>query len=95
METKSDFEKKMDAQMAAFNEKMDDLKTKAEQASADARAAYETRMKEYREKQKAIQEKLDELKRQGDESWETLRAGIESAADDLDRSLREAMAYFK
>lgn len=95
MSKKEAYEKKLQAQLDEWNSEIDKLKAKADQAEADAQLEYYQQIEELRAKQEQYSQKLAELKTASDDAWEDIKAGVESAWDSLNRSLKSAKSRFK
>jgi hypothetical protein len=75
---------KMEKQLKQWGAKLDDMVAEAEDASAEARRDYRKRIDHLKSKHQAAKLKLDELRAAGGDKWETLKAGIESAWEELE-----------
>lgn len=75
---------KLEAQLAVWRAKIDELASKTEQTKAEAKADYQKRLEELRTQCATAQGRVDDFKRAGSKNWETLKAGIENAWKDLD-----------
>lgn len=89
METKEAHVGKMEAQLAKYGAKLDQLAVKAEKAGADAKSDYRKRVDELKSKHQAAQLKLGELKAAGSDKWQTLKAGVQSAWNELDVAFKK------
>jgi predicted nucleic acid-binding Zn-ribbon protein len=74
----------LEAQLASWGAKIDELASKTEQNKAEAKADYQKRLQDLRTQCSTAQTRLDEFKRAGNKNWETVRGGIENAWKDLD-----------
>lgn len=92
---REDYQRKIEAQLREWSQKIDELTAKVEGAEADAKAEYERRITELRSKHRAVQDRLDEIRRSSDEAWETLKVGMESAMNQFKRTLDEALSKFE
>ena len=80
---------KMETQLRQWGAKLDELVVKAEGAGTEAKADYRKRIDDLKAKHQVAQAKLDELKAAGSEKWETLKAGVESAWNELDVAFKK------
>ena len=80
---------KMEAQLRQWGAKLDELLATAEAAGTEAKADYRKHIDELRAKHQAAQAKLDELKAAGSDKWETLKAGVEGAWNELDVAFKK------
>ncbi len=83
---------KLQAQLAAWGAKLDELASKTEQAQVDAKADYRKRLEDQRTQCSTMLDRLDEFRRAGSRDWETVRSGIENACKDLDVAFRQLTA---
>jgi len=95
MSMKDAYEKKLQAQLDEWGAEIDKLKTKVDNAEADAQLEYYKQIEELRSMQESASNKLVELKEAGDDAWEDLKAGIDSAWDSLGNALKSAASRFK
>jgi hypothetical protein len=75
---------KMETQLKQWGAKLDDMVAVAEEAGAEAKLDYRKRIDYLKSKHQAAQLKLDELRAVGSDKWETLKAGIESAWNEVE-----------
>jgi hypothetical protein len=80
---------KMETQLKQWGAKLDELVAKAERAGTEAKIDYRKRIDDLKSKHKAAQSKLDELRAGGSEKWETLKAGVESAWNELEVAFKK------
>ena len=80
---------KMETQLRQWGAKLDELVVTAEGAGTEAKADYRKHIDDLKAKHQAAQAKLDELKAAGSEKWETLKAGVESAWNELDVAFKK------
>jgi hypothetical protein len=89
------YEKKVAAQMAAWNAEIDKLKARARQADAAARIRYHEALESLEKQRSAAQSKLEELRSSGAEAWERVRSGVESAWAEFKDALDKAKEQFQ
>ncbi|ODC02792.1 coiled coil domain-containing protein [Terasakiispira papahanaumokuakeensis] len=95
MSSKSAYEQKLKAQLDEWNAEIEQLKAKAEQASADAQLEYYRKIEELRERQQEANSKLLEMKDASGQAWEDLKLGAEAAWEALSTSIKSARERFK
>jgi len=95
MESKEAFRAQIEAQLKEWNERLDELKGKAEKASADLKAEYDKDIKLLTAKSKELQQQLKEFIATSDDAWKILRKGMEKAAADLKTAFSKARKKFK
>jgi uncharacterized protein YjbJ (UPF0337 family) len=80
---------RMEAQLAQWGSRLDEMVAKAEKMGADVKADYHKRLDDLKEKYRATQTKLTDLKNAGFEKWETLENGLEKAWKDLEAAFKK------
>jgi peptidoglycan hydrolase CwlO-like protein len=80
---------KLETQLKQWGVKLDEFVAKADRAGTAARIDNRKRIDELKAKVKVAQAKLDEVKTAGSEKWETLKAGVESAWNDLEIAFKK------
>lgn len=89
METMEAHVGKMETKLKRWGAKLDKLVAKAEEAGTDAKNDHRKRIDDLKAKHQMAQAKLDELKTAGSEKWETFKAGVESAWNDLETAFKK------
>ena len=74
---------------------IDKLQAKADEASGDAKVAYEEEIDNLKEKRAAAAQKLDDLGDASADSWDDAKAGFTEAYKALYDAYKEAVANFK
>ena len=69
---------KLEAQIKEWSAQLDEVATKAQKLTADARVAAQKQLEEGRSKLTAARHKLDGLKGVGADKWEEAKAKVES-----------------
>ena len=95
MSAKQAFQQKLDAQLKEWDTKLDELKTKAQEATAELRTDYEKQLEILAEKREAAQAKLQELRLRTEDAWEDLKGGTERAWDEMRKALDRIASRFK
>ncbi len=93
--TRTEFVNKMKQQLDEFNRKLDELEKKGADYNQEARARFDRRMEELKEKRQEAGKRLDEINQAGDKAWETLKNGATAAWTSLEESLKQARSQFK
>lgn len=86
---------KLQTQMDEWNAALDQLKDRAEQVEADAKADYDGQINDLQHKQYIVQKKLEELRQASDDAWESLKFDVEDASNRLGESVNLATSRFK
>lgn len=94
MGLKEAYQEKLEAQIKEWTAKLTELKAKADQAGAGAKAHLHQQIDQFRARNEAAQQKLDEIKAASAESWETLKAGSERALDEMKKTWRSMKSKF-
>ncbi|MEJ2313277.1 MAG: hypothetical protein P8Y85_00545 [Nitrospirota bacterium] len=94
-EQKEEFTKDMEAKLADYGSRIDELQKKADEATGDVKAKMDEQMKNLRNKQEAAQKKLDEIEESSGKAWEDLKAGADRTMEDLKKSYEDAKSQFE
>jgi ABC-type phosphate transport system auxiliary subunit len=82
---------KMEAQLRRWGLKLDKLQDKSKEVGTAAKADYLRSLDELIRKHRTVRTRLDELKAAGLAQWKSLRGGVDSAWQDLDRTLKNML----
>lgn len=91
MPTRDEMIESLKQQLDALNAKLDELETKASQASGDAKADYQKRMQHLSEMAQPARDKLQELRTAGEGQWDRVSA----EAEKYYKALKHSFNYFK
>jgi hypothetical protein len=94
MKTKQEYQEQMEVQLTNLQTKIDELRVKAALAKADARDAYYEQIEALNPKYETARIKLQELKLSSGNAWEDIKAGMESAWDELQNAFSRAADRF-
>ena len=89
------YQEKIAAQLKGFAGKIDELKTKADQAKAEAKIKYAKQIEDLRLKQEAARQKLQKLKEAGGGALGDLKRGLDAAVEELNAAVHDALSRFK
>ena len=89
MRTMEAYVSKMEKQHIHWAAKFDELVAKTEAAGAEAKIDLQKGIADLKVKQVLAQSKLDDLKVAGSENWETIKAGVENAWNELDAAFKK------
>ena len=95
MERKELYQEKMEAQLREWRAKIDELKAKAQHASADAKLQYEKQIAALRPKLEAAQQQLQALKTSSENAWDDIKTGVEGAWSELKTAWDKAVSQFR
>lgn len=93
--TRNEFVSKMKQQLDEFNLKLDDLEKKRAEYGEEARARFDKRMEELKQKRREASKRLDEIDQAAEKAWEDLKAGATAAWNSLQESFDQARSHFK
>jgi hypothetical protein len=95
MDERQAYREKTEAQLKELGARIQVWEAKAEQAKADAKLEYGRTMKDLLAQQNKIAGQLEQVQGASEKAWEELKAGIDSALKDLQKSVAEAAAEFE
>jgi len=86
---------KIMAKLEKWNNEIDKLEAKAEQAKDASKAKYRRQIESLRSMRAEFEKKLEDLAQSGGKAWEELRGGVESAWKSLSKNIKAAISKFK
>lgn len=90
-EKQTTFQKQMTAEMEQCGTKIEEVKSKAQQAKARAKLKYYDQLEDLRIKERGARLKLAECEQAAEgKDWEVLREEVETAVQNLKDGLKEA-----
>lgn len=92
MNGKTEYQKKMRAQLDQWNAKLDQLQARADQKAAEGKIEVYREIDHLRAKRDEMAGKLKELEEAGEGSWEGLKATISEAAEKFKYTLDDLFA---
>lgn len=95
MNTREAYQEKFEAQLRGWAVKIDELKAKADLATAEAKIEYCEQIEELRAKQATAQTKLHALRDAGEQAWDELKPELELAWHDLKTAVDNAISKIK
>jgi flagellar hook-basal body complex protein FliE len=87
-----DFKAEMRKTLEEWDDKIRDLRTKAENAGTEKKAELLREVEAVIEKKQAIEDKIEEMEQADVEDWREFMDGISHAAKDLQSTLDSAMS---
>jgi chromosome segregation ATPase len=90
MGMKEAYQEKTRARLREWQARVDVLKARADKAEAEKKIEYHEQIEALRSKQEQARQKLDALQAAGEGAWEDLKAGVDSALDDLGEAVGKA-----
>lgn len=95
MTEKQAFQQKLEAQLGEWDAKLEELKSKAQEAKAEIRADYEKQLEILASKRDMARTKVLELRQRTEGAWEDLKGGTEKAWDEMRKALDHIASRFK
>ena len=95
METKTAYEKKLQAQIDEWRAEIDKLKAIADQAEAETQIEYNQQIDKLSSYENMANRKLAEIREAGDDAWKDLKSGAENAMKSLESALKSAASRFR
>ena len=95
MNEKEKIQAEIEAKMTSFNETINELKAAAEKQKEKYGAVHHESIAKVEEKKQRAQKKLEELAASNEHDWHRLDEELKGFMEDIDDSLRQALAYFK
>lgn len=88
-------EKKAEAVLQGFDQRLADLRARAESGAANAKEDVRRTMGELEEKKTAVQLKLEEAKTSTRETAHKAAENLDASVEELDRAVRDAASRFR
>jgi hypothetical protein len=95
MATKDAYKSKLEAEIKEWDAKLDQLSAKAQEATADARIAYENELESLKSKRAVAQEALEEWGKHSRNAWEDVKNGAQSAWHEMSKAVERVTSRFK
>ena len=94
MRNKEAYRQKLEAQMREWRAKIAQLKAQVDKKEAEVKIDYSKEIEELNSKKDAVEYKLEELTNASGEAWREIKAGVQSAVEDLKASLEKASSKY-
>ncbi|MHB9103168.1 MAG: DUF2934 domain-containing protein [Sulfuricella sp.] len=95
MTEKQAFQQKLEAQLREWDAKLEELKSKAQNAKTEIRADYEKQLEILASKRDMARTKVLELRQRTEGAWEDLKGGAEKAWEEMRKALDHITSRFK
>lgn len=95
MSLKSDYERKIEAQLNQWDAEINLLKAKALNAKTDIKINYHKELEELKLKKELVIKRLEELKTSGTELFEELKDSVEKACTEFKHGFNSTHSHFK
>ena len=94
-EEQESYKKEVQEKLKALDKNIDELKGKASELKGDAKAEYDKEMVALHKKQKAAKKEWRKVKRATAANWEKVKAGMDTAVQDVENAYDKVAARFK
>ncbi len=88
------YTEKIEDQIRDWTGRIGDLKSQADQASAEKKIGMLNQIAELTRRKESLSALLDELKKAEDDSWDRIKNAVEKEAGDLDEAYRASIRFF-
>ncbi len=95
MANRKEYIDKLTTQLEQWDNEIDKLEAKAEQARSDAKGDYQMQLQELQSKRREAENRIKEIREAGEGAWQELKSGTEEAFDTMKKALDNAMSRFK
>jgi ElaB/YqjD/DUF883 family membrane-anchored ribosome-binding protein len=85
-----EFRDKAEAKLKFYEERVNELKAKADKATGEAKKKIDEALEAFREKQKALTEQLDKFKTASAKAWEEMEKKIDAGLEELKKHYERA-----
>jgi hypothetical protein len=92
---KDEYQRRLEALTRELDERIDDLRDRAEAVGAEARKEYAQEIEELRQRREAVRQRLARVKSASAEAWEDIKSGVSAALEDLQKAYERARSRFK
>jgi Tfp pilus assembly protein PilN len=89
---RDDYLSRAQSELNQFDQRINDLKEKANQEQGKAKAELNAEIDQLRRKQATAQQRIAEVQAASEGAWQTLQAGADSAINDLKKAYDQATA---
>lgn len=87
---KDQFVKQAEATLQSYEQRIGELRTRAEEAGGEAKKKLETAMQEWEAKKQMVTEKIEEMKTAGAERWQETEQQVDAAIEELKQAYDQA-----
>ncbi len=89
------FHKQTETRLKDLDQSMDDLKTKAKSATADAKVHYDQAISDLGKQTAAAREDIREMNAATQDRWESIKTRLNASLDDLTTGFKKAVSRFE
>ena len=94
-QTKEEFRKSMEKQLALLKEQISKLQTKASQATGSAKGQLDKQLQDLEVKRGNVNHELDSASKKTGKAWEEMRTALVKAMDDIETGFKKAEVSMK
>ncbi len=95
MNTKRDFQRKLEEQLKEWDDKFNSLQAKAKKAKAEIQSDIEKQISALTSKRETAQIKMHELRQRTEDTWEEMKSGAEKTWEEMQEALDRFVSRFK
>jgi TolA-binding protein len=92
---KEEYQKKIETQLKELNQELKEWKDKAKKMEEKARSEMDEQLSKLSKKEEEASKKFEELRLKSGKAWEDLKAGVDSAMEDLGKAFDQMRSRFK
>ena len=91
---RTDYLSRAQSDLNQLDQRVNDLKGKADRAQGNAKAELNAEIVQLRNKQAAAHQRIAQIEAASEDSWQSLQAGADAALNDLKKAYDQAAARF-
>ncbi len=95
MASKEAYQQKLEAQIKEWDVKLEQLRAKAQMASAELRIQYENELEDLARRRKSMQKMFEESGHHSEAAWQDVKDGAEKARLEMARAMDKFSNFFK
>ncbi len=95
LEHKDEYMADIEEQLKEYQDKIDELRKQAQLAGQDTKASLEEKIQALEKQQESVRERLAEVKSASGNAWTHLKAGTDTAMDDLKQAYEKAVSEYE
>ncbi len=95
MASKEAYQQKLEAQIKEWDVKLEQLRAKAQMASAELRIKYENEQEDLARQRKSMQKMFEEIGHHSEAAWQDVKDGAEKARLEMARAMDKFSNFFK
>ena len=89
------YREKAEAELRAWNARIDELLAKAEAKKAEGKIEYYDKLEDLRDQRDSMKERLAELRDTSGDAWDDVKEGFEQAHRELSTAFHSAIDHFR